>query len=265
MDLKAFYSLSCGLYLVGATHEGKDYGCVVNTVTQVTAEPAKLMVAINKQNATTSAVLASGRFEAAVLCETAPMELIGTFGFQTSRETDKFAPFQTARDAHGVPYVTQDTAAHFSCKVVDTLDAGTHMLIIGLVEDAETLSTGAPMTYAYYHKVKTALRRPKRPAISRRSRRKRAAGAARCAAISTRAKRFPMGSGAPFAASPPACLKSCNRQARRPILYTKIHAAAFKRLPRVLVCVAGCQRVNRRAAWQRGKPFRPGFAAACTE
>lgn len=154
MDLKAFYSLSCGLYLVGATHEGKDYGCVVNTVTQVTAEPAKLMMAINKQNATTSAVLASGRFEAAVLCETAPMELIGTFGFQTSRETDKFAPFQTARDAHGVPYVTQDTAAHFSCKVVDTLDAGTHMLIIGLVEDAETLSTGAPMTYAYYHKVK---------------------------------------------------------------------------------------------------------------
>ena len=147
MDLKAFYSLSCGLYLVGATHEGKDYGCVVYTVTQVTAEPAKLMVAINKQNATTSAVLASGRFEAAVLCETAPMELIGTFGFQTSRETDKFAPFQTARDAHGVPYVTQDTAAHFSCKVVDTLDAGTHMLIIGLVEDAETLSTGAPMTY----------------------------------------------------------------------------------------------------------------------
>ena len=46
-----------GLYLVGATHEGKDYGCVVNTVTQVTAEPAKLMVAINKQNATTSACL----------------------------------------------------------------------------------------------------------------------------------------------------------------------------------------------------------------
>lgn len=161
MDLKAFYSLSCGLYLVGATHEGKDYGCVVNTVTQVTAEPAKLMMAINKQNATTSAVLASGRFEAAVLCETAPMELIGTFGFQTSRETDKFAPFQTARDAHGVPYVTQDTAAHFSCKVVDTLDAGTHMLIIGLVEDAETLSTGAPMTYAYYHKVKNGLTPPK--------------------------------------------------------------------------------------------------------
>ena len=103
MDMKAFYSLSCGLYLVGAAHEGRDYGCVVNTVTQVTAEPAKLMVAINKENATTAAVLASGRFEAAVLCETAPMELIGTFGFKTSREVDKFAPFQTARDAHGVP------------------------------------------------------------------------------------------------------------------------------------------------------------------
>lgn len=161
MDMKAFYSLSCGLYLVGAAHEGRDYGCVVNTVTQVTAEPAKLMVAINKENATTAAVLASGRFEAAVLCETAPMELIGTFGFKTSREVDKFAPFQTARDAHGVPYVTQDVAARFGCKVVDTLDAGTHMLIIGLVEEAEVLNTAASMTYAYYHRVKNGLTPPK--------------------------------------------------------------------------------------------------------
>ena len=85
------------------------------------------------------------------------MELIGTFGFKTSREVDKFAPFQTARDAHGVPYVTQDVAARFGCKVVDTLDAGTHMLIIGLVEEAEVLNTAAPMTYAYYHRVKNGL------------------------------------------------------------------------------------------------------------
>ena len=49
MDMKAFYSLSCGLYLVSALHREKAYGCVVNTVTQVTAEPAKLMVAINKK------------------------------------------------------------------------------------------------------------------------------------------------------------------------------------------------------------------------
>lgn len=209
MDMKAFYSLSCGLYLVGAAHEGRDYGCVVNTVTQVTAEPAKLMVAINKENATTDAVLASGRFEAAVLCETAPMELIGTFGFKTSREVDKFAPFQTARDAHGVPYVTQDVAARFGCKVVDTLDAGTHMLIIGLVEEAEVLNTAAPMTYAYYHRVKNrALRRPRRPATRPSRKRSPAAGAAKCAAISTRARRFPQTTSALSAASPPVCLKN---------------------------------------------------------
>lgn len=178
MDMKAFYSLSCGLYLVGAAHEGRDYGCVVNTVTQVTAEPAKLMVAINKENATTAAVLESGRFEAAVLCETAPMELIGTFGFKTSREVDKFAPFQTAQDAHGVPYVTQDVAARFGCKVVDTLDAGTHMLIIGLVEEAETLSSGAPMTYAYYHRVKNGLTPPK--ASSYQPRQEKKPGGWRC-------------------------------------------------------------------------------------
>ena len=178
MDMKAFYSLSCGLYLVSALHRENAYGCVVNTVTQVTAEPAKLMVAINKENATTAAVLESGRFEAAVLCETAPMELIGTFGFKTSREVDKFAPFQTAQDAHGVPYVTQDTAARFGCKVVDTLDAGTHMLIIGLVEEAETLSSDAPMTYAYYHRVKNGLTPPK--ASSYQPRQEKQPGGWRC-------------------------------------------------------------------------------------
>lgn len=161
MDLKAFYSLSCGLYLVSAAQGEKAYGCVVNTVTQVTAEPAKLMVAIHKENATTAAVLESGYFEVVALCETAPMELIGTFGFRSSREVDKFAAFQTEKNAHGVPYVTQDVAAHFSCKVVDKLDVGTHMLIIGLVEDAQVLNQGAPMTYAYYHKVKNGLTPPK--------------------------------------------------------------------------------------------------------
>ena len=39
----------------------------------------------------TSAILESGRFAATVLAEDAPMELIGTFGFHTSADTDKFA------------------------------------------------------------------------------------------------------------------------------------------------------------------------------
>jgi len=39
-------------------------------------------------------------------------------------------------------------------KLIDRIDAGTHTIFIGGVEDAEKLSDGTPMTYEYYHKVK---------------------------------------------------------------------------------------------------------------
>ena len=39
------------------------------------------------------------------------------------------------------------------CKVVQTLDVGTHTLFVGEVVDAEVLSDDAPMTYTYYHTV----------------------------------------------------------------------------------------------------------------
>ena len=66
-------------------------GCVVNTFQQVTSKPARVSVAINKENYTAGAVLEAGRFEATVLSESASMELIGRFGFKTSAEIDKFA------------------------------------------------------------------------------------------------------------------------------------------------------------------------------
>ena len=52
-----------------------------------------------------------------------------------------------------MPYVPEHAAALFSCRLIDTVDVGTHLLFIGEVEDAERLSGEAPLTYDYYHKV----------------------------------------------------------------------------------------------------------------
>ena len=56
MDLKAFFNLNYGLYIVSTQDGGQDVGCIVNTVTQVTNLPNQLMVAINKENYTCGAV-----------------------------------------------------------------------------------------------------------------------------------------------------------------------------------------------------------------
>ena len=111
MDLTAFYKMTYGLYILSSSAQGKDAGCIVNTVTQVTAEPPKLAVAVNKQNTTAKIIQESGVFAAVPLTQEAGMDLIGVFGFRSSETEDKFAGFHFKRDEAGVPYVTDCAAA----------------------------------------------------------------------------------------------------------------------------------------------------------
>ena len=137
IDKSAFHSLSYGMYVIGTRFEGSDFGCVANTFAQVTSAPLQVSVALNKENATTAALRAAGRFTASCLSEDASMELIGTFGFHSSTELDKFAQHASARDAAGMPYVAEACCAWFSAKVTGELDLGTHVLFIGEVEESQ--------------------------------------------------------------------------------------------------------------------------------
>lgn len=161
-DKQAFHSLSYGMYVIGARCDGRDYGCVANTFAQVTSSPLQVSVALNKENATTAAVRQAGRFTASCLSEQADMQLIGTFGFHTSTELDKFAQHASARDEAGMPYVAEQCCAWFSARVVSELDLGTHVLFVGEVQEcAKVADAAAPMTYAFYHQVKGGKTPPK--------------------------------------------------------------------------------------------------------
>lgn len=162
MDTAAFRSISYGLYVVtSVTNEGRKCGCVVNTFQQVTNEPLQVSVALNKLNVTLAAVLESGRFCVTVLDQDAPMELIGTFGFHSSADIDKFDGMAFEVDADGLPVLLEHGAAAFSCTVVNQVDMGTHVVVFGAVDDAKVLQDATPLTYAYYHEVKRGKTPPK--------------------------------------------------------------------------------------------------------
>lgn len=162
LDTKAFRKASYGVYLVTAAKSGANFGCVINTFVQVTSKPAQASIAINKENATTAAVLESGYFGVSILSQDAPMELIGRFGFKSSTEVDKFAETAWQEGEAGVPVVTDHATATMVFKVAQSLDAGTHMLVIGEAVEAQVLDAGAePLTYAYYHLVKGGKTPPK--------------------------------------------------------------------------------------------------------
>ena len=167
VDKKAFRALTSGLSIVSACDDaGCNVGCVINTLVQVASEPPTLSIALNKQNATTKAVQQTGAFAATVLGQTATMELIGLFGFKSSTEVDKFAGCELRTCGEGLPLVTDHGVACFTVRVEHTVDAGSHLVFIGPVQDAEVLAEGEPMSYAYYHGVLRGKTPPKAASYS---------------------------------------------------------------------------------------------------
>ena len=73
-------------------------------------------------------------FICVVLTQNADMDLISRFVFILGRVTDKFGGLSTKNDLNGVPYITQNIAACFSCKVTNQIDLETHRMFIVKIE-----------------------------------------------------------------------------------------------------------------------------------
>lgn len=161
VDMKAFFAIEYGLYIVSTQYEGKSAGCIVNTLAQITVEPAQMTVVVHKDNYTAQLMEKSGYFAGVVLAKECTMDLIAKFGFASSRNTDKFAGISTKMDENDIPYIAEQVVARYSCKIVNKIDAGTHIIFVGEVSTAETVSNDEPLSYTYYHKVKKGTTPPK--------------------------------------------------------------------------------------------------------
>lgn len=150
LDPTALFTLSYGLYVLTAREGGRDLGCIVNTVTQMTENPTRIAVSVNKQNFTNEVIQRTGLFNVSVLTEAAPMDLFRHFGFQSGRDVDKFAGRTDPVSENGLRYIGGPANALISGKVEQAIDCGTHMLYIALVTEARKLSDAPSMTYAYY-------------------------------------------------------------------------------------------------------------------
>jgi ferric-chelate reductase [NAD(P)H] len=151
LNRKVFTQISYGLYIVTSCAEERLNGQIVNTILQVTSEPPRVAVIINKNNLTHEFIAKSRMFGASVLDTATPMTFIGLFGFKTGRTEDKLSKVQFIHGSTGVPLVTEHALSVLEAKVIDEVDVGTHTLFVGDVITAEVLRSGEPLTYAYYH------------------------------------------------------------------------------------------------------------------
>ncbi len=151
IENEALYKVGYGLYVISVKDGDRDCGMICNTVMQVTAEPARVAVAIHKGNYTHDVAKRTGVMNVNILSESAKFALFENFGFRSSRDADKFADVSFTRSANGLAVLSEDCNAYLALKVEQYVDLGTHGMFICAVEEAKALSSAPTMTYAYYH------------------------------------------------------------------------------------------------------------------
>lgn len=147
----AMYSLSYGLFVITANRDGRDNGCITNTVSQVTTDPNRILVAINKGNFTHDMIMDTKKFTVSVISEKADFDLFKHFGFQSGRDVDKFVDFSDYKKSRNdTMIITKGTNAYISADVEQCIDLGSHTLFIARVTESDTLTDDKSATYTYY-------------------------------------------------------------------------------------------------------------------
>jgi flavin reductase (DIM6/NTAB) family NADH-FMN oxidoreductase RutF len=135
------------VYVVGVAHADRANAFTAAWVTQVSFDPLLLGLSVNPDNFSYPLLKQSGVFVLNVL-HTGQLDVARHFGTLSGRTVDKLKgrPWHAGR--HGAP-ILEEAAAYLECRVVGTMPAGDHQLIVGQAVAGEvTDDTAAPMTYA---------------------------------------------------------------------------------------------------------------------
>jgi len=152
MDLNIFRDITYGMYVLATKYNGKNVGCFVNTVTQITSENPIISVSVNKKNFTNEAIRANKKFVVSILSEETKSDVIGKFGFHSSKDMDKFEDFKYV-EVQGLPVINENMCGYLICELLEVIDAETHDIFLARVIDTKKQNNLKQMTYSYYHEV----------------------------------------------------------------------------------------------------------------
>ncbi len=150
VDPTALFRIGYGLYVVTSNDGKKDNGLIVNTVIQLTDQPNRVAVNINKENYSHHVIKQTGVMNVNCLSVEAPFQVFENFGFQSGRQADKFAGWETPRSENGLVILPKYINAFMSLKVEQYVDLGTHGMFICSVTEARVINKKDTMTYTYY-------------------------------------------------------------------------------------------------------------------
>ena len=150
LDPKALFKIGYGLYVVTSNDGTRDNGCIVNTVVQLTDNPYRVAVNINKKNYSHSTIKATKKLNVNVLSQDAPFSVFENFGFRSGRDVDKFKDIEALHSSNGLAVLPKYINSYMSLVVESYVDLDTHGMFICKVVDSKVISSVETMTYNYY-------------------------------------------------------------------------------------------------------------------
>lgn len=135
-------SLPAGVTIVTARDAASNpKGLTVSACSSVSMEPPLLLVCIDRRSSSLEAIKATGAFAVNIL-HAGQQDLAARFA---SRCEDKFADLSYGKGALDVPLL-EGTLAYAECELVQSVDAGDHSILIGLIVHGDARDN-VPLTY----------------------------------------------------------------------------------------------------------------------
>jgi flavin reductase (DIM6/NTAB) family NADH-FMN oxidoreductase RutF len=134
-----------GLYAVTVAHEGDEHAMTANWLTQAAFEPPMVAVAVENTSKTIGMIRDAHHFAVNVLLAS-QRDLAGKLGRTSDQAPHKLKGVKTKpAPVSGTP-VLAECLGWVECRVVATLPAGDHTLVLGEVVAAGVENEGPPLT-----------------------------------------------------------------------------------------------------------------------
>ena len=125
---------------------GAENGLTVSWISQVSFDPPMILFSIDKNHYSNLPLSGSGSFVVNLL-KTDQKPMAGHCAAQSMQGEDKIDKYPT-REAENGGLILSDALGYLDCEVVNTVEAGSHTLVIGKVTDAGILNDDEPLTTA---------------------------------------------------------------------------------------------------------------------
>ena len=93
MNYDALKDISYGMYVLTTSLNEEKAGCIINSAMQITSSTSIIAISLNKNNYTSEILKQSKKFALSILSQDSPADIIGTFGFKSSKNYNKFENF----------------------------------------------------------------------------------------------------------------------------------------------------------------------------